>query len=95
VSLPVSGSTAVLLAVGFHMTEYALLALAIRRGLKFSGARPLSLIAFIATMAYAVSDEIHQASTPGRSPSSLDLIPDALGAILALVLFNKFRSKSE
>lgn len=94
VTLSVSGASAVLLAVGFHMTEFALLALAVRRGLRLSGVRALTMGSFLIAMAYAVTDEIHQSFTPGRSPSMLDLIPDALGAILALALFNRFQHRA-
>ncbi len=36
--------------------------------------------ALLLVLAYAIVDELHQASTPGRSPSSSDVITDLVGA---------------
>jgi VanZ family protein len=41
--------------------------------------------AFLGAMAFALSDEWHQAFVPGRTPSLGDLGVDALGALCALV----------
>lgn len=88
VTLSVGGGTAIALAVGFHMTEFGLLAVAIRRALILEGIADLvaSRVAWIASFGYAISDEIHQQFTPGRNASALDLIPDGVGALVALSL---------
>lgn len=44
------------------------------------------LIAFVAVVAYAILDELHQAFTPGRDPSPGDVLIDVTGAFLALAL---------
>lgn len=52
------------------------------------------LIAFIVVVAYASLDEFHQAFTPGRDPSPVDVIIDGTGALLALALsYVTFRNK--
>lgn len=88
VTLSIGGGGAIALAVGFHLTEFGLLAVAIRRALIREGIADLvaSRIAWVASFAYAISDEIHQHFTPGRSASALDLIPDGAGALVALSL---------
>lgn len=49
--------------------------------------RPLPVLAALAmTLLYAVLDELHQSRVPGRDPSALDWIADAVGAGLAVPL---------
>jgi len=40
--------------------------------------------AFVISTLYGVSDEIHQAFVPGRTPRAFDVFMDALGAALAM-----------
>ncbi len=40
--------------------------------------------AFVISVVYGISDEIHQAFVPGRTPRLLDVAMDALGAWLAM-----------
>lgn len=42
------------------------------------------LVAFMAAVLFGISDEIHQAFVPGRSPDVADVAADAAGAALAL-----------
>lgn len=76
-----------------HVTEYAILALLILRGLRILHARPAgvwswSLAAWTlgASAAYASTDEIHQLFVPSRGPSVHDVMLDACGATLGLLL---------
>lgn len=83
--LPRFGLVDLLVKKGGHMAGYALLALACLRG--FDTGRPFSRacwLAFGLTLAYALTDELHQVFTPGRHPSLLDVGVDAAGAALAL-----------
>lgn len=71
-----------------HMCEYAMLFLLMRRAILLSEPSwPLwrarsSLLAFVGTVVYAVSDEVHQSFVPGRSATANDVIVDAGGAAL-------------
>ena len=69
-----------------HMTAYALLGALFFRALatgRFS--RNLKLAAVLSILfssLYGVSDEIHQAFVPGRSPETADALADFAGSIL-------------
>jgi len=72
----------------FHAPLFGLLALcwiAALGAAPEAGARPwpsarrLSY-ALLLVLAYAIVDELHQASTPGRSPSTSDVVTDLIGA---------------
>jgi VanZ family protein len=43
-------------------------------------------LALVLTVGYGVFDEIHQAFVPGRHSSALDVVADAVGFLLAVVL---------
>lgn len=57
-----------------HAIAYAVLAAL----LTVASGRPA--VAVLVAVAYGVSDEVHQAFVPGRSPDVLDLLADAVGA---------------
>jgi VanZ family protein len=74
---------------GGHMIGYALLALSYWRGLRFREGK--RWLAWILALAYAATDEFHQSSVPGRSPSLVDiLVFDNLGALVSLWLAGKY-----
>jgi VanZ family protein len=78
-----------------HFTEYAILALLLRRAIGGHGSRTLVLALVIAT-AYAATDEFHQTFVPGRTPTPWDVLIDAAGALAALTLaagWRKIRGK--
>lgn len=76
-----------------HVTEYAVLAVLLRRALRASVeasgrqkrrfAGP-GMLAFLMATLYAVTDEIHQAFVASRSGSAWDVLLDALGAAAGL-----------
>ena len=73
-------------AIGYG--AFALLALRAFHG----GFGPLvpkaTALAFAFTVGYGITDEIHQSFVPGRSPSALDVVADAVGfALAAAALF--------
>lgn len=71
-----------------HFGEYALLCVLWWRLVALrAGAGRAALVAFLATAAYAASDEYHQTFVEGRTGSPLDWAIDAAGAgAAALVL---------
>jgi len=83
---------------GGHAFGYGLLALSYLRGLKGDDQDITPRWFYIAwTMAvlYSATDEFHQSFVPGRHPAVTDVMIDALGAALALFIFNWFRKKSD
>jgi len=80
-----------------HATEFGILAVLLCRAAssRTRGGRPapgmpgrVRLAAAIA-MAYALTDEIHQAFVPPRSPDVLDLGADWLGILVAVGLWRR------
>ncbi|MER3409407.1 MAG: hypothetical protein C4305_02700 [Thermoleophilia bacterium] len=63
-----------------HAVEYAVLAALLLRALG------RKLPSFLLALAYAASDELHQAFVPGRQAALHDVAVDALGAALGLYL---------
>ena len=61
-----------------HMTEFGILYLLLRR------AGPGRPQAFLLTVLYAASDELHQAFVPTRVAGPVDVLVDSAGACLAL-----------
>lgn len=76
----------------FHIFEYALLGLLLRRALKnsrsgFSGNAAGLFLVLLAGLLYAVSDELHQSFVPGRESSLFDVLADGLGIVLGAVIY--------
>jgi VanZ family protein len=68
-----------------HATEYAILALLLVRALG------RDLPAFFVGLAYAVTDELHQALVRGRHASPFDVAMDAAGLALGLAVLHATR----
>ena len=73
-----------------HMVEYDVLAALLWRALGRS--RPFSIAAlfvlsFSLSVLYAASDEWHQSFVPGRQATVYDVMSDAAGAALGLLVF--------
>ena len=61
---------------------------------KRSGELVALVVAWTATVLYAISDEVHQVFVPGRSGRALDVLIDACGALLAgVALWTSRRSR--
>jgi VanZ family protein len=71
---------------GAHMTEYALLAALLYRALD------REVPAFLATVAYAATDELHQHFVRGRHASVVDVAIDAVGAMIGLLVWARLRA---
>ena len=66
---------------------YYLLEKVLRQQTRFpSLARRPVLVAFIFTILYGVSDEVHQLFTPGRHGQATDVLIDALGALISVAV---------
>lgn len=78
---------------GAHMLVYAVLAWLWWRAL--SPERqitwPVLLLAWLFTVLYAISDEIHQRFVPGRHGQLADVLFDAAGALAMILLIRRLR----
>jgi hypothetical protein len=94
--MPGFGTFDFLVKKGGHALGYALLALAIlhwQRPLWDKNPPPFKtlILAWVLTVLYAASDEFHQSFVPGRNASPLDVLIDAIGAFLSLVIYIYWR----
>ena len=79
-----------------HMTEFGILAMLFYGGFRYYGehlkrlpgtpTRTRYIAAWILTVIYAATDEIHQLFVPDRSGNAFDVCIDATGALLALLV---------
>jgi len=70
-----------------HMTEYAVLAVLLRRAIG------RDLPALLLASAYAVTDEFHQTFVRGRHGTPIDWAIDTVGAALGLLLLRAWRRR--
>ncbi len=78
-----------------HITEYFILTFLLYRAFKGSLNSSFFYLLFwscVLSFLYAVSDEIHQAFVPTRSPSPNDVFIDIIGIIIFCILI-KYRNK--
>jgi VanZ family protein len=68
-----------------HMAEYAILAVLFVRALGHGAA------AVAGAVAYAVTDEIHQSFVAGRAGRAVDVLIDAAGALVGVLVWRRFR----
>ena len=66
-----------------HMTEFAILGALLLRALG------RELPAFVAGVAYAITDEVHQHFVEGRHASAFDVTLDAVGVAIGILLFRR------
>ncbi len=73
-----------------HAGEYALLCALWWRALRPAASARLALVTSLTvSIAYAVSDEIHQSFVPGRTGTPIDVSIDAVGAGLAALVIRR------
>jgi VanZ family protein len=68
-----------------HFSEYALLC-----GLLIRALRGRLLTAWVLTVGYAITDELHQTLVDGRVGTWHDVIIDAAGALVAVLLVRRY-----
>lgn len=73
-----------------HLVAFGILGLLLRWAFGSAGVKQPALWAFGAVIVYAFSDEFHQRFVPGRHSDPFDLLVDAVGAGLALLLFEQW-----
>jgi VanZ family protein len=81
-----------LTAAAGHLIAYAILAVLLARALEhhiLSTARRFGS-AWLLSVMYGVTDEIHQSFVPGRNPTVADVAIDAAGAAIGLSLMYAF-----
>jgi hypothetical protein len=92
--MPDFGLADLLVKKGGHALGFGLLALSYLRGLNGGdGSRTglhWYLIAWIMATLYSAMDELHQSIVPGRYPAVADVLVDAFGAAVALMLANRY-----
>lgn len=74
-----------------HAAEYAVLAILLARAGRYEhhprSRRRIFLTALIASVVYAISDELHQTTVVGRRGAAPDVLIDSVGALTGLVLY--------
>ena len=78
-----------------HVLEYAILAYLLARAMLWREefTRGQLITVFYLTMLYAFTDEFHQVFTPGRAFQVVDLLLDALGAVIGISIFVFFKTR--
>lgn len=78
-----------------HVSEYAILAALLYRALGNTILRGRALlsaaIVLLVCSLYAVTDEFHQSFVPSRTASARDVAIDSAGALIGLLIINKFQ----
>ena len=69
-----------------HLVEYAVLGVLLARALP-------DVPAFAAGVAYAVTDEVHQHFVAGREGAPIDVVIDAAGVLVGIVVFARARRR--
>lgn len=74
-----------------HMTEYAILAIALYIPFYVYGKRGRKIILWSETLCiiYAITDEIHQLFVPGRSGQFVDVFIDGIGGLIGCFIISK------
>lgn len=67
-----------------HLTEFGILGVLVAGATRNLNAPRAGWWAWVIVVLYAISDEIHQALVPGRSPLVTDVAIDALGGLLGI-----------
>lgn len=82
----VGGLSSDVTSVAGHLLAYAVLAALVWWG-PCAGLDPRRrlVVAAAVAVAYGVTDEWHQSFVPGRRPDAVDVLTDAVGAVLGLV----------
>lgn len=75
-----------LLAIAAHLVLFGALSALLWWGLSWLPRQPRWLCAVVITIAYGVTDELHQSFVPGRSSTLFDVVVDTIGAIVVVTV---------
>lgn len=76
-----------------HAGEYALLCVLWWRALRTTTSPRRALVAAAAiSIAYSITDELHQSTVDGRHGTPVDVLIDSFGAMLAALLLHRARA---
>jgi VanZ family protein len=81
--LPYYGVWDLIIKKGAHLAEYAILGWLIQRA---RGDRRAWWQSLLMAVAYAATDEFHQSFVPGRHPRVADVMIDAAGVAIGLIV---------
>ncbi len=77
----------------YHIVEYGILSILLFRAMSVSFSKKtlmaLFFYTFLISIAYGVTDEVHQYFVPHRFSTVSDVIADGVGSIVGLYLYNK------
>lgn len=76
-----------------HTAAYLAGGLLLARAAGLRGRLPLLAVAL--GLLYAVSDEVHQAFVPGRSPDVRDWVADAAGVVAGVIIYRLYIRRRE
>ncbi len=71
-----------------HLFEYFVLGILMFNCLKGYNIKRIILISLVLCSIYAITDEIHQLYIPGRSGNLIDVMIDAVGSVIGIILYN-------
>lgn len=89
-TIPVApGLSPQLIAAAGHIVVYAILAVLLYRALTdhLESWQRRALLAWVIATLYGISDEFHQSFVPGRYATVEDVVLDAVGAAIGLLLY--------
>jgi VanZ family protein len=75
-----------------HLSVYFVLGLLLMRSMATVHVRRRAWWVMVVLVLYAISDEIHQAFVPGRTPLLLDIAIDATGGLIGIVVWQELLS---
>lgn len=81
------GSSLGFLSYLYHFLAFFLLCLFLLFYFVRGERKSFFIVAFLASLGYALSDEIHQYFVPGRFCSGVDVLIDLAGIVLALLIY--------
>lgn len=93
---PTIGLIQFLMRKSAHLTEYAILAALLWRGIhqRQAGSWHAAAIALVAAAIYASVDEFHQSFIPSRTGAPQDVVIDCCGALLGLLIASRFMRRA-